>query len=116
MEGPPLCVPSVLSLLQQVLASPVVWMLVEDPDPLLDVGRVNVAVAPVLHQAGQILADLHHLATEVCALVDADLVRAGRLEREIRQNITCLFVSFKGGNPNPNPGQLFPLAPVLMLS
>ena len=36
LEGPPVCVPSVVALLQQVLAPPVVGMLVEDPDALLD--------------------------------------------------------------------------------
>lgn len=80
MEGAPLGVLLVLALLQQVLAPPVVWVLIEDPDALLDVGRVNVTVAPAVLQVGQVLSDLHHLAAEVRTFVDADPVPAGRLE------------------------------------
>lgn len=80
LHGPPLCVLPVLALLQQVLAPPVVRMLVEDPDAVLDVSGLNVAVAPAVHQAGHVLAELNHLAAEVWPFVDADLVRARRLE------------------------------------
>lgn len=80
MEGPPLGVMLVLALLQQVLAPPVVRILVEDPDALLDVGRVDVAVAPAVLQVGQVLTELHHLAAEVWMFIDADPVPAGRLE------------------------------------
>lgn len=80
MEGAPLGVPLVLALLQQVLAPPVVGMLVEDPGTLLDVGGVDVPVAPAVLQVRQVLTELHHLAAKVWPLVDADPVPVGGLE------------------------------------
>lgn len=79
MKGPPLRVPSVFALLQQVLAPPVVRMLVEDPDAFLDLSRVDVPVAPTVQQVGHVVAELDHLAAEVRMLVDAHPVPAGRL-------------------------------------
>lgn len=36
MKSPPLCMSSVFALFQQVLAPPVVWMFIKDPDALMD--------------------------------------------------------------------------------
>lgn len=80
MLGPPVWVPSVFALLQQVLAPPVVWMLIENPAAVLDVRRVNVTIAPVVQQVGQVLAQLEHLAAEVWTFVDANLVHTRKLE------------------------------------
>lgn len=72
--------PSVLALLQQVLASPVVGMLVEDPDAFLNLSRVNFMEAPAVQQVGQVITELHHLTAEVWMLIDADSMPAGMLE------------------------------------
>lgn len=88
MEGPPLCITPVFTLLQQVLAPPVVWMLIEDPDAIVDMSRLDVPVAPAVQQVGQIFAKLHHLATEVWTFIYADPVPAGGLEHQTRHVLT----------------------------
>lgn len=80
LKSPPLRVPPVFALFQQVLAAPVVWMLIEGPGAILDVGRVDVAVAPAVLQVGHVFAELYHLAVEVRTFVNADPVPAGCLE------------------------------------
>lgn len=80
MKGAPVCVPSVLALLQQVLVSPVVRILIENPDAVLDMSRVNVTVTPAVHQIRQVFAELEHLAAEVWTFVDAHPVHAKLLE------------------------------------
>lgn len=80
MQGPPLCMSSVFALFQQVLSPLVVWMLIEDPDAVLYMSRVDVSEAPAVQQVGQVLAELNHLAAEVWTFINADPVPAGRLE------------------------------------
>lgn len=82
MESPPLGVASVFTFFQQVLAPPVVWVFVEDPGAVLDVDRVDLAKAPAVLQAGHVLTELHHLASEVWTLVDAESVPAGWLQHQ----------------------------------
>lgn len=79
MEGPhigvhgcPLSEAAVLSSLQQVLASAVVWKLVEDPGTILHVGGVNLAEVPAVGKVTQIFSVLQHLTTEVGTLVDTN--------------------------------------------
>lgn len=80
MKSSPLRVSSVFALFQQVLAPPVARMLIEDPGAVLDVGRVDVAVAPAVLQVGHVFTKLYHLATEVWTFVNADPVPGGWLK------------------------------------
>lgn len=80
LKGAPLGVSPVFALLQQVLAPPVVRILVEDPGALLDVGRVDVPVTPAVLQVGHVFTEFQHLAAEVWPLVDAHPVSGGGLE------------------------------------
>ena len=69
-HGSPLGEVTVLCFFQQVLAATVAGELVEDPSPIQDIGRMDLTVVPALRHVGQILANLHHLAAEVRALID----------------------------------------------
>lgn len=65
LHGAPLGVPPVLSPLQQVLAPPVVGVLVEDPGAFEDLTGVHVAAVPALVENGHVVRHLHGLALEV---------------------------------------------------
>lgn len=82
LKGPPVCVPLVFTLLQQVLAAPVVRLLVEDPRSILDMSRVDVSVPPSLLKIGQVFAHFDHLPAEVWTLVDTDPVSTIGLKQE----------------------------------
>ena len=77
----PVAVPPVLAGAQEVLASPVVGVLVEHPVALHHVEGGDVAGVEALHQVGAVLRQLHVLTQEVGALEHLDLVVATVLEK-----------------------------------
>lgn len=70
LHGPPLRVAPVLAPLQQVLAPPVVGMLVEDPGALEHLAGVDVAAVPALVEDRHVVGHLHGLAFEMWLLPD----------------------------------------------
>lgn len=50
-------------------------MLIEDPVALLHIAGVDVVEVEALIQGGAVITQLHHLATELRALVDHHFVR-----------------------------------------
>lgn len=64
----------VLSRAQEILASPVVRVLVEDPETLHDVTGVNVTVVETLIHVRAVIHEFHHLSHHVRPVVDPHLV------------------------------------------
>lgn len=62
--------PPILARAKEVLTTPVVGVLMEDPITLHDVGRGDVPAVEALVQVGAVLHHLHVLTPEVRALVD----------------------------------------------
>lgn len=60
----------VLSWAQEVLASPVVGVLVEDPVTLHNVAGVNVVVAEAIIHVGAVIHELHCVSHHVRPVVD----------------------------------------------
>lgn len=58
----PLTTSPVLSRAQEVLASPVVCVLIEDPVTFHDVAGVNVMEAEALVHIGAVVHELHHVS------------------------------------------------------
>lgn len=72
IHGCPLVEATVVSLLQQVLASAVVRKLIEDPGAILHTGRVDLPEVPAVGQVVHIFSALQHLAAEVRPFVDTN--------------------------------------------
>lgn len=85
----PLIKPPVFAGAHQVLASPVMGMLVKDPVTVAHVAGVDVVEMEAFVQGGAVISQLHHLACELWALVDHHFVRALVLQK--RQGV--LFAS-----------------------
>lgn len=77
----PLVEPPVLARMYQVLASPVVRMLVEDPVAIHYVAGVDVVEVEAFIQGGAVIGQLHHLASKFWALIDHQPVRTLVLQR-----------------------------------
>lgn len=75
-ETSPLIKPPVFTRAHQVLASPVMGMLVEDPVAVHHVAGVDVAKVEAFVQGGAVISQLHHLTSELWALIDPQSVRA----------------------------------------
>lgn len=69
----------VLSGAQEILASPVVRVLVEDPETLHDVAGVNVTVVEALVHVGAVIHELHCVSHHVRPVVDPHPVRSSIL-------------------------------------
>lgn len=80
VHGCPLVETAVLSPLQQVLMTPVVGKLVEDPGAVLHLGRVNLSKVPAVEQVAHVFSAVQHLTAEVRALVDTNPERGRGLE------------------------------------
>ena len=83
--GAPLAVPPVLPRPEEVLPAPVIRVFVEDPVAVHDVTGVDVAVVEAVGHAGTVVHELHHVAAEVCLLVDPHPVGATVLWRQQRK-------------------------------
>lgn len=81
---------SVLSGAQEILASPVVRVLVEDPVTFHDVAGVNVMVAEALVHIGAVIHELHHVSHHVRPVEDPHPVGSSIL-CEINQNIIIML-------------------------
>lgn len=75
----PVTTSPVLSRAKEILASPVVRVLVEDPITFHDVAGVNVRVAEALVHIGAVLHELHRVPHQVRPVVDPHLVRSSIL-------------------------------------
>lgn len=93
----PLIEPPVLAGANQVLATPVVRVLVEDPVTVHHVAGGDVGGAETLQQGGAVVGQLNHLASELWPLVDHHPVGALVLLREmfISQQSIYLFMFVK---------------------
>lgn len=85
LHGPPLRVTPVLAPLQQVLAPPVVRVLVEDPGALKHLAGVDVAAVPALVKDRHVISHLHGLALKVRLLPDLHPPWISHLEAEKRR-------------------------------
>lgn len=85
LHGAPLRVAAVLAPLQQVLAPPVVRMLVEDPGALKHLAGVDVTAVPALMEDGHIVGHLHGLALKVRLFPDLHAPRVSHLDAEKRR-------------------------------
>lgn len=66
----PLTTGPVLSGAHEILASPVVRVLVEDPETLHDIAGVNVAVMEAIVHIGAVVHELHGVSHHVRPVVD----------------------------------------------
>lgn len=64
----------VLSRAQEILAPPVVRMLIEDPVTFHNVARVNVMVAEALPHVGAVVHELRHVSHQIRPVVEPQLV------------------------------------------
>jgi len=85
----------VLSGAQEILASPVVGVLVEDPETLHDVAGVNVTVAEAVVQVGAVVHELHCVSHHVRPVVDPHLVGSPILCAGKNQN-TIIIIIIRG--------------------
>lgn len=97
----PLIEPPVLARANQVLASPVLRVLVEDPVTVHHVAGGDVGGAEALQQGGAVVGQLDHLAPELWPLVDHHPVGALVLLREmfVSQQSSYLFFLSKRQRP-----------------
>lgn len=72
----PVVVYPVLSRGQQVLAPPVVGVLIQKPGALHHIARVDVIVMEALVEVGAVVRQLRHLSSELGALKDSHTVRS----------------------------------------
>lgn len=77
----PLMKPPVFTRMYQVLPSPVVRMLVEDPVAIHYVAGVDVIEMEAFIQGGAVICQLHHLSSKFWALVDHQSVSALVLQK-----------------------------------
>lgn len=91
----PLMKPPVFTGTHQVLAPPVVGVLVEDPVAVLDLAGVDVVEVEAFEQRGAVVGQLHRLASELRALEDRHSVSALVLQRR-RGLPSFLFVCLVG--------------------
>lgn len=70
----------VLSRAQEILATPVVRVLVEDPVTLHDVAGVNVTEAEALVHVGAVIGELHCVSHHVRPVVDPHPVGSSVLD------------------------------------
>lgn len=70
----PVTTGSVLSGAQEILASPVVGVLVEDPEALHDIAGVNVTEVETVEHVGAVVHELHGVSHHVGPVVDPHLV------------------------------------------
>lgn len=73
-QASPLDEPPVLAGTHEVLASPVMRMLVEDPVSAHHVAGVDVSGAKVFVEGGNVFGQLHHLPPELGTLVQHHFV------------------------------------------
>lgn len=60
----------VLSRAQEILASPIVRVLVEDPVTLQDTAGVNVTIAEAVIHIGAVIHELHCVSQQVGPIID----------------------------------------------
>lgn len=70
----PVTTSPVLSRAHEILSSPVVRVLVEDPVTFQNVAGVNIIVAEAFIHVGAVIYELHHVSHEVRPVVDPHLV------------------------------------------
>lgn len=76
IQASPLIKPPVFTGAHQVLASPVMGVLIEDPVAVHHVAGVDVAEMEAFGQGGAVVSQLHRLASKLWALIDPQSVRA----------------------------------------
>lgn len=82
----------VLSGAQEILASPVVGVLIEDPETFHDVAGVNVTVAEAFIYIRAVIHELHGVSHHVRPVVDPHLVGSSILYvKEVRTWLLCCF-------------------------
>lgn len=98
--GSPFAELPVLAGPHKVLAAPVVWMLVEGPVAIHDVGGVDVTATETVLDGVTVLAELHHLSLEVWPLVDSHAVgtAAGLLGQRDTGEVTLAKHRSLGGH------------------
>lgn len=79
----PLIKPPVFTRAHQVLASPVVRVLVKDPVAVRHVAGVDVVVMEAFVQGRAVVGQLHHLSPELWAFVDHHSVGALVLQKSL---------------------------------
>lgn len=77
----PLIKPPVFTWAHQVLASPVMWMLVKDPVTVRHIAGVDVVVMEAFVQGRAVVSQLHHLSSKLWAFVDHHSVGALVLQK-----------------------------------
>lgn len=65
---------TIFPLLQQILAPPIVWVLIEDPDTIQYLTGVDLACPETLHHRWTILSGLVHLAGKISFVIELDLM------------------------------------------
>lgn len=103
IDGSPVTVSPVLARPQEILPSPVVGMLIEEPIPLHNIAGVDIIVLESIIEGREVIGKLQHLTAKVRALVDSHLVSSlilrTRRRRWVRSfshftikfQVSCLF-------------------------
>lgn len=81
MHGIPVGEAAILASLQQVLTSPVVWMLIENPGSIQNITGMDLALTEAVIERGPVLTALHGLTLEVRPLIQTDTERASMLQK-----------------------------------
>lgn len=81
MHGIPVSEAAVFASLQQILTSPVVRMLKEDPGSIQNVTGLDLTVSEVVIERGPVLTALHNLTLEVRPLIQTDTENATMLKQ-----------------------------------
>lgn len=94
----PVATGPVLSRAKEILASPVVGVLVEDPVTLHDVAGENVTVAEAVIHVGAVIHKLHWVSHHVWPVVDPHPVGSPILHCERKQGNHDYYVIFNRCN------------------
>lgn len=93
IDGSPVTVSPVLARPQEILPSPVVGMLIEEPIPLHNIAGVDIIVLESIIEGREVIGKLQHLTAKVRALVDSHLVSSLILRTRKRRQL-CSFSFF----------------------
>lgn len=81
MHGTPVSEVVVLASLQQILMSPEVRMLIEDPGPIQNITGLYLMVTEAVIERGPVLTALHNLTLKVRPLIQTDTENASMLQK-----------------------------------
>lgn len=81
MHSTPVSEVAVLASLQQILTSPIVRMLIEDPGPIQNVTGLYLTVTEAVIERGPVLTALHNLTLEVRPLIQTNTESASMLQK-----------------------------------